>query len=190
MVVFIMTLAVTKLDKKIHNRAGFDCGNDELNEFLQAQASQASKRELSRTQVLTDSEAPSQILGYHTLVYSEASQIPLRSKLYSFSNRKLPALTIARIAVANQYKGRRLGEQLLLDCIAKAAIAYEAAAPVIGLFADAKNEEVKAFYLKYGFEVVNGEADPLYLWLPIGTCLSVAASMYYSQPSPPKLEAP
>jgi predicted GNAT family N-acyltransferase len=177
MVVFTMTLKVSKLDKKTHDRKGFDCGSDELNKFLQSQASQASNRELSRTQVLTDSENPSKVIGYHTLVYSEASHIPSESKLYSPSNRNLPALTIARIAVDNQYKGKRLGEQLLLDCISKAAIAYDVAAPVIGLFVDAKNEEVKAFYLKYGFVVVNGEADPLYLWLPIGTCLKVAEAM-------------
>lgn len=172
-----MPMELVRLDKKAHDRKGFDCGQPELNQFLYTQAAQASLRELSRTMVLTDSASSSQIIGYHTLVYGETSAIPEKSKLYSLSQQRLPVLTLARMAVDLRHQGQGLGEQLLLDAIKRAAIAYEVAAPVIGLVVDAKDDGVKAFYQQYGFEVVNESVDGLYLWLPIGTCLAVAAEL-------------
>ena len=81
------------------------------------------------------------------------------------------------MAVDKRHQGKRLGEQLLLDSIRRTAIAYDVAAPVIGLFVDAKDDNVRDFYEKYGFEVVNESANGLYLWLPINSCLSVAEEL-------------
>ena len=172
-----MTMELVRLDKNIHDRKGFDCGQPELNQFLQTQAAQALRRELSRTMVLVDTENPSKIIGYHTLVYGETSHIPEKSKLYSSSQGRLPVLTLARMAVDKRHQGKRLGEQLLLDSIRRTAIAYDVAAPVIGLFVDAKDDNVRDFYEKYGFEVVNESANGLYLWLPINSCLSIAEEL-------------
>ena len=113
------------------------------------------------------------IIGYHTLVYGETLHIAEKSKLYPSFPERLPVLTLARMAVDKRHQGKRLGEQLLLDSIRRTAIAYDVAAPVIGLFVDAKDDNVRDFYEKYGFEVVNESANGLYLWLPINSCLSI-----------------
>ena len=41
------------LDKR-HDRIAFDCGNDEINRYLQTMASQHAKKGITRTHVLTD----------------------------------------------------------------------------------------------------------------------------------------
>lgn len=173
----MMPIVLVRLDKNIHDRKGFDCGQSELNQFFQIQAAQSARRELSRTMVLVDTSIPSRILGYHTLVYGETSHIPEKSRLYSFSRRRLPVLTLVRMAVDKRHQGKRLGEQLLLDTIRRTAIAYDVAAPVIGLFVNAKNDAVRSFYEQYGFEVVNKSANGLYLWLPINSCLAVSEEL-------------
>ena len=52
---------------RAHNRAGFDCGEDQLNTFLRNIAHQNLKKGLSRTFVLTDNQKPTEILGFYTL---------------------------------------------------------------------------------------------------------------------------
>jgi len=55
----MMPIVLVRLDKNIHDRKGFDCGQPELNQFLQIQAAQSARRELSRTMVLVDTSIPS-----------------------------------------------------------------------------------------------------------------------------------
>lgn len=161
------------LDKNIHNRNGFDCGEKALNKFLREQASSGSKRYLSRTKVLIDSQNPSEIVGFHTLSYSESSA-PVQSNLYKHYPHSLPILQLNRMAVDIKYQGQRIGEQLLLDVInqtARVELEGLAPAPVIGLLVDAK-EGKEGFYTKYGFTLVDAK-DPLRLWLPINTCIEI-----------------
>lgn len=166
-------LEIQTLNKSIHNRNRFDCGEEALNKFLREQASSGSKRYLSRTKVLVDSQNPSDIIGFHTLSYSEASA-PVESNLYKHYPHPLPILLLNRMAVDVKHQGKRIGEQLLLDIInqtARVELEGLAQAPIIGLLVDAK-EGKASFYIKYGFTLVNPK-NPLRLWLPIGTCIEI-----------------
>ncbi len=164
-------LEIQTLDKNIHNRNGFDCGDEALNKFLREQASSGSKRYLSRTKVLVDNQNLSEIVGFHTLSYSESSA-PVESNLYKRYPYPLPILLLNRMAVDIKYQGQRIGEQLLLDVInqtARVELEGLAPAPVIGLLVDAKDGKER-FYTKYGFSPVDTK-DPLRLWLPISICI-------------------
>src|SRR6187402_1979778 len=97
------------LNKNTHNRSRFDCGEEALNKFLREQASSGPKRYLSRTKVLVDSQNPSEIIGFHTLSYSEASA-PVESNLYKLYPHPLPILLLNRMAVDAKYQGKRIGE--------------------------------------------------------------------------------
>jgi GNAT superfamily N-acetyltransferase len=164
---------IQTLDKNIHDRSGFDCGVVALNKFLHEQASSGSKRYLSRTKVLVESQSPSEIIGFHSLSYSEI-MAPENSNLYRKYPYPLPVLLLTRMGVDLKFKGRRIGEQLLLDVIfqvARVELEGLAPAPVIGLLVDAK-DDAKAFYVKYGFQEVDSK-NPLRLWLPIATCITI-----------------
>ncbi|MGH8271330.1 MAG: GNAT family N-acetyltransferase, partial [Gammaproteobacteria bacterium] len=56
-----------RLNPKVHDCAAFDCGTPILNTYLRQLATQHRRRGLSQTYVLSDSDAPSAILGYYTL---------------------------------------------------------------------------------------------------------------------------
>lgn len=163
-----MPLATKKLTRK-HDRKGFDCGHEGLNKYLQTRARNDADRDISRTFVLSPETDESVIIGFYTLVYCSI-QAPPESPLKNYPH-ELAGLKIARLGVDETFKGQGFGEFLLVDALKKALFTHEAGgAPIIGVFVDAKDLEVRAFYEKYGFIVVNESDDELCLWLPIGTC--------------------
>lgn len=165
-------LDLVRLDPKLHDRKEFDCGVPALNTYLQKQAVASSKRSLTNTYVLIDTDNPQQIIGYITLTYGECVS-PDSGPLKNYPH-PVPAIKLCRMAIANDFKGMRLGEQLLVDAIGRTAATTEvdSLAPVVGLFVDAKEEAVK-FYLKYGFIQVRAGNESL-LYLPIQNCIDTA----------------
>ena len=63
----ISTLSIETLSKA-HDRNAFDCGNKALNHFLQKIARQHDEKGLSKTFVLIDTEQPTVIIAYMSLV--------------------------------------------------------------------------------------------------------------------------
>ena len=51
-----------------HNRAGFDCGEPSLNDFLKQRARQNAERNLGVTHVAVAAPGETTILGYYTLL--------------------------------------------------------------------------------------------------------------------------
>lgn len=152
--------AITGLDST-HDRDGFDCGEPSLNDYLKRFAVQNAKQGLGRTWVAaTDGGA---IGGYYTLVSSSVSFDIVPKKLPRYP---VPVILLARLAVDLRYQGQRLGADLLLDALERAA----EVADEIGVYAvvlDALHERAQSFYLKYGFESLTD--DQLHLYLPIKT---------------------
>lgn len=165
-------LDLVRLDPKIHDRKGFDCGVPALNTYLQTQAGKSDKRFITNTYVLVDTDNPHQIIGFITLTYGECVA-PDSGPLKNYPH-PVPAIKLCRMAIANDFKGLRLGEQLLNDAIVRtAAIAdTNSIAPVVGLFVDAKEGAVD-FYLRYGFIQVCAGNESL-LYLPIQNCIDAA----------------
>ena len=155
---------IAPLDRS-HDRAGFDCGVPELNQFLKATARQHGQKGISRTFVLTDGNPA--ILGFFTLTLCEVQteQLPLsHARKYPFHG--LPAVRLARLAVSRRVQGKGLGELLLAEAVHRTALIAEQAG-VIGLFVDAKNDPARRFYERYGFLAI--PEHPLQLFLPIET---------------------
>ncbi|MCV6589439.1 MAG: GNAT family N-acetyltransferase [Marinobacterium sp.] len=156
---------------KPHNRKNFDCGQSDLNRFLAQTARQQSSSLIARTYVLVDDAEPEKVLGFYTLTFFPVDA-PEGSPLFQKYARQLPALKLARLAIDQSQQGQGLGSMLLIDACCRAARAFEAA-PIIGLFVDAKDNRAKDFYQPYGFNPVNPD-ELLHLWLPIGTVQQVA----------------
>jgi GNAT superfamily N-acetyltransferase len=71
-------------------------------------------------------------------------------------------LILGRFAIDKKYQGQGLGEKLLMAAFSKVIdIAQDAGGYC--LVVDAKNEDVKNFYLKYGFKAFAGNILRLYL---------------------------
>ncbi len=164
-----MALIVASLDKAVHDRAAFDCGEPALDEFLKSKAALHQARRVSRTFVLTDSAQPRRILGYYSLSNSQIAREQLSDEdAKALPRHSVPAVRLARLAVGRSEQRQRLGQWLLMDAIKRCALVGQQSG-VYALVVDAKNEEVKRFYERFGFVAIAGH--PLVLYLPLETAL-------------------
>ncbi len=125
-----------------HDRQSFDCKRQELNIFLQQYANQQSKRNLSKTYVLVDTDNPNVILGFYSLSAIHIDQRNFKTPLFGLpKNIDIPAVLLGRLAVDYRHTGKGFANHLLKD----AFNIIKQVAELIGLaliVVDAKNEEL------------------------------------------------
>jgi len=147
-----------------HDRQGFDCGRQELNNWLRQVARQHQDKGLSKIFVAVREEAPDRICGYYALTLAELENRHLPEVWRRKLPRRIPGVRLGRLAVDRQYQGKGLGELLLVDALTRAQRIY-AEAGGIGLFVDALDEQAAGYYLNFGFEA--SPDNPLLLFLPV-----------------------
>lgn len=147
-----------------HDRTRFDCGRTELNDWLRNVARQHQDKGLSKTFVAVLENQPAPICGYYALTLTEVDTQSLPEPRRKKLPRMIPGVRLGRLAVDQRYKGKRLGELLLMDAIERVRRIHEHAG-VVGLFVDAIDEKAASFYARYGFEAFVDE--PLKLFLPV-----------------------
>ncbi|TXK93703.1 GNAT family N-acetyltransferase [Methylococcaceae bacterium CS1] len=138
------------LDPKSHASKVFDCGNDEMNQFLKRYADKNRKLGLSSTWVLpeqqaSDSEAKTKLGAYYTLASSTVTQseIPHDKKLPAYP---VPVVILARIAIDKHYQKQGLGKKTLITALRKAVELTENGLPALGVVLDILNDDALAFY--------------------------------------------
>ena len=95
------------LDTGLHDRRGFDCGVDALNDYLQRYADQHRRRGVSSVFVLTDSEHPARILGYYTLSAAEVeSNVLSQAEQKRLPRYPIPCFRLGRLAGLRRALGR------------------------------------------------------------------------------------
>ena len=149
------------LDKKVHNRKGFDCGVDALNNYLRVMADQQSTRDNTRTFVLEDVKNPAHIIGYYTLTMTSLDLASLPTQLRKKHTNVHSAGLVARLAVDKRYFKQGYGEWLLIDALRKLILASESVAfPLVVV--DSKAGAIQ-FYKKFGFECFLDMTNKLYM---------------------------
>jgi ribosomal protein S18 acetylase RimI-like enzyme len=144
-----------------HDLAAFDCGNEDLNDWLKRRAL-ASEGRSARTTVLCDGQ---HIAGYYCLATGAIERESLSSaKLRKNLPDPIPILVLGRLAIAVEYRGRGLGKALLKDAILKSITASEIAG-VRALVVHAIDDSAARFYRRYGF--IPSPLNPRALLLPI-----------------------
>jgi GNAT superfamily N-acetyltransferase len=136
---------------KGHERASFQCGVESLDRYFHRQALQDLERHVAATFVLELLESE-RIGGYYSLA---ATGVP-RELLPTHVAQKLPkypllpATLLGRLAVSLAFRGRGLGEHLLLDALRRS---WELSGQIgsIAVVVDAIDETARAFYERYGF---------------------------------------
>ncbi len=154
------------LDPDLHDRAGFGCGNPELDDYLRRFAVQHRRKGVSSVYVLVDTKNPSLILGFYTL---SAAQVDV-AELSDSDRKKLPRYPVpcfrmGRLACRTDRRGRGLGK-LLIGCAVERCLQARKQVAAFALIVDAKSSEAKAFYEKYGFRPCVDASMTLYL--PLG----------------------
>ena len=149
-----------------HNRSGFDCGNDALNQYLKKIARQHLNKGISRTFVLVDDNIPTEILGFFTLVSCEIFVDKLPRKYAKKYPSRAPAAKLARLAVAKDRQRQGLGTHMMINAVER-VIRVSQDLGIIGFFVDAKDNKAKAYYEQFGF--IQLPDNPLELFLPLAT---------------------
>lgn len=143
-----------------HDRAAFCCGVSELDFYLQRQAGQDQKRRLAAIFVVTEGEQ--NVLGYYSLSAHSilAADLPrdLGKKLPRFP---IPVTLLGRMALAQPFQGRGIGQFLLLDALERALLGSRQVASW-GVVVDAKSG-ARDFYLKHDFLEFPGQPNRLFL---------------------------
>lgn len=145
-----------------HDRRKFDCGRQELNDWLRQIAHQHQHKGLSKTFVAIREEAPTRICGYYALTLAELENRHLPEAWRKKLPRRIPGVRLGRLAVDQQYQGKGLGELLLIDALTRARRIYTEAGG-IGLFVDALDAQAAGYYRRFGFEA--SPDNPLLLFL-------------------------
>ena len=145
-----------------HERERFDCGRQELNDWLRQVARQHQDKGLSKTFVATAEEMPERICGYYALTLAELENRHLPQAWRKKLPRRIPGVRLGRLAIDRQYQGKGLGKLLLVDALSRARRAYTEAGG-IGLFVDAIDEQAALYYQRFGFAA--SPDNPLLLFL-------------------------
>ncbi len=148
-----------------HDRKGFDCGSQELNEYLDRYARQNHESGGAKTFVAVSVTEPTRVLGYYSISPGaiEFARVPaeLTRKLARY---EVPVFRFGRLAVSRPIQGRGLGGDLLL---AAGTRALRVAADVggVALAIDAKDAKAATWYQRFG--AMRLLDDPLKLVLPL-----------------------
>lgn len=150
-----------------HDRRSFHCGVEPLDRYLHVQAGQDQRRRIAACFVLPEA-AGSRIAGYYTLsafsVAGESLPAPFQKKLPKYG--QIPCTLLGRLAVDLAYRGRGVGQHLLVDALQRALL-HSAEVGSWAVFVDAKDDAAHRFYSKYGFTSL--PTTPRRLFLPMGT---------------------
>lgn len=151
---------------KHHDRKIFDCGDAELNQFLQQHARQSHEKGGAKT-YLAISDQDSKVLGFYSLspasIAYEKTPMVIKQGL---ARHEVPVFRLGRLAVDISIQGKGLGGQLLLAA-GRRCLLVAAQAGGVALLIDAKNKEVATWYASFG--AVPLLDQPLTLLLPFGT---------------------
>ena len=145
-----------------HDRQGFDCGRQALNDWLRQVARQHQDKGLSKTFVAIREIEPVRICGYYALTLAELENRHLPDAWRKKLPRRFPGVRLGRLAVERQCQGKGLGELLLIDALTRARRIH-AEAGGIGLFVDALDQQAAQYYRRFGFE--SAPDNPLLLFL-------------------------
>jgi GNAT superfamily N-acetyltransferase len=133
-----------------HDRAGFDCGEPVLNDYLVRHARQNHERNAAKTFLAVDDTDNKTILGFYSLSPAsiQYAQTPddLRKGL---ARHEVPVFRLARLAVSVHAQGAGLGGQLILAA-GRRCILVSAQVGGVALLIDAKNQRVCGWYKSFG----------------------------------------
>jgi GNAT superfamily N-acetyltransferase len=104
-----------------HNVSGFDCGDDDLNDFLKTDAAKYQTDHLSHTRIVLLNGA---LVGYITLLTdciilqtSEKKKALDEARAYHQHIYTFPAVKIGRIGIQKEFQRSGIGKQLLIYTI-------------------------------------------------------------------------
>lgn len=145
-----------ELDKAHHDRAAFDCGEEELNTFIQTQAAKHMQVGISRTLLLPTSvplhNGKYSIRAFYTIAPSSIRRETLPASLAKkLPFYPVPVFLLAQMAVHVECQGKGLGKVTLIKAL-EYLWAINSHMRAFAIIVDCLSASAEQFYAKYGFE--------------------------------------
>lgn len=162
-----------ELSKSKHDRDSFDCGESELNTFIQTQAAKHMQAGISRTMVLPGT-APLLNQKYPICAfYSVAPSSICRETLPASLAKKLPhypvpVFLLAQLAVHKEFHGSGLGKVSLIKAL-EYLWGVNAHMRAYAIVVDCLTDSAQSFYQKFGFQVLCEQNGRVRMFLPMTT---------------------
>lgn len=138
----------------------FDCGQAELNQFLQRYALVNQKANSAQTYVCGQGDL---VVGFYSLVVGSVDPQATPSRVMKgLASHPVPVMILARLAVDKEHQRKSLGQALLRNALLRTAQAADIAG-ILSLLAHAKGDAARRKYETWEFEP--SPTDPYHLFL-------------------------
>lgn len=148
----------------------FDCGDGDINLYLQKIYSDPENADYSRNFIMVDEFNETNIVGFYTL---SSSNIPAQELPDEFINERpypCPAILIGQFGIDRNYQGQKLSRNLLWNAYRRIIISYQNGDIAFkAIRVDTPNEKAKQFWKHQGF--VEFKKRKKSLFLPIQTLI-------------------
>ena len=163
-------IVIEPFDPARHERSGFCCGTERLDNFLRLSARKQQKDDFTRVFVAVAEGSPN-ILGYyalnaHAIATGElGADRPRRAP----NTGSIPALYLSMIAVDRSWQGKGLGSDLAIDALGRALnVAGEVGLKlvVLDVIDDGGNEAFARrmeFYRRLGFQSFQDRPERMFI---------------------------
>jgi len=160
-----------ELNKTLHDREKFECGEKELDIFIKTQALKHMKVGISKTMVLVDKaveiDGKNPICAFFTIAPTSIRRESLPNNLAKkLPHYPIPVFLIAQLAINQKYQRKGFGKITLikaLEYLWKVNSQMSAYAIVV----DCLNADIKAFYEKYEFKVLGEYNNKIRMYIPM-----------------------
>lgn len=162
-----------ELDKSKHDRESFDCGEHELNVFIQTHAAKHMQAGISRTMVLPAAipllNEKYQICAFYSVAPSSICRETLPNQYAKKLPRyPVPVFLLAQLAVDKEFHGKGLGKISLIKALEYLWM-VNTQMRAYAIIVDCLTESAQCFYTKFGFEVLCEQQGRIRMFLPMKT---------------------
>jgi GNAT superfamily N-acetyltransferase len=146
--------------RRDHAVEGFDCGSQQLNEYMLRYAWQNQQGGAAQTYV---GVVDNTVVGFHTLAVGQVAYGDAPQRLTKgLARHPVPIVLLARLAVDRRWQNQGVGKALLKDAMLRTLQAADIAG-VRASAVHAKDDEARRFYEHFDF--VPSPSDPMHLFV-------------------------
>lgn len=151
--------------QKGHDRSEFDCGDNQLNDFINKLASQYQKKNFARVFVAT--KARSKVVkGFYSMSSGSVDLSVLSEKERKrLPRHPVPVVHLGRLGVCKSVQAQGLGEALLMDALQRILAISDNEIGIYAVEVVAIDDRAASFYARYGFQSLLD--NTLHMYLPM-----------------------